>query len=67
MREELEEKPVERWLSWFNIRGNPRHTLMPLRFQYGDGWFNILWRLCLDLDPMVTELEKETEDRFEAV
>jgi hypothetical protein len=67
MRKELEEKPVERWPSWFNLSGDPRRTLMPFGCQYGGGSFNILCRLCLDLDPMVPELEKETGERFEAV
>jgi hypothetical protein len=40
---------------------------MPFGFQCGDGWFEILWRLCLNLEPMVPELEKETGERFEAV
>ena len=49
------------------MNGDVRHTLMPFGFQCGDGWFDILWRLCVDLEPLVAELEKETGDRFEVV
>ena len=54
MKKELERNLVERWPSWFNVNGDPRHTLMPFGFQCGDGWFEILWRLCVDQEPMVT-------------
>ena len=40
---------------------------MPFGFQCGDGWFGILWRLCVDLEPMVMELEKETGERFQVL
>ena len=40
---------------------------MPFGFQCGDGWIRILWRLCVDLEPLVTELEEENGERFEVV
>jgi len=67
MRKEFEEKLARRWPSWFSLTGDPRLTLMPFGFQHRDGWFNILWRLCVDLEPLVAELEKETGERFEVV
>jgi hypothetical protein len=67
MRKELEQKLVKRFPTWFNVNGDVRHTLMPFGFQCGDGWFEILWRLCLNLEPTVAELEKETGERFEVV
>jgi hypothetical protein len=67
MRKELEAKLAKRFPSWFNVSGDVRPTLMPFGFQCGDGWYNILWRLCVDMEPMVTELEKETGKRFEVV
>ena len=30
-------------------------------------WFNILWRLCVDLEPLVAELENEPGERFEVL
>ena len=56
---------VERWPSWFNLNGDIRPTLMPFGFQCGDGWSDILWRLWVDMEPLVTELEKEINRRFE--
>ena len=67
MHKDLEEKLVKRFPSWFNLSGDVRHTLMPFGFEHGDGWFNILWRLCVDLEPLAAELEKETGERFEVV
>lgn len=67
MRKELEQKLVARWPNWFGLAGNPRLSPMAWGFEHGDGWYSILWRLCVDLEPMVTELEKETAERFEAV
>jgi hypothetical protein len=65
MRKELEQKLVERCPTWFNTKGDVRHTLMSFAFQHEDGWFDILWRLCEDLEPLVAALEKQTERSFE--
>ena len=67
MRKELAEKVVRRFPSWFNMNGDVRYTLAPFGFEHGDGWHNILWRLCVELEPLVAELEKETGERFEVV
>jgi hypothetical protein len=60
-------KLVERWPSWFNIHGDVRHTLMRFGFQHGDGWFDLLWRLCEDLEPLVAQAEKQTGKSFEVL
>ncbi len=66
MRKDLEEK----------VAGDGRTALACGRCQlspmargceHGDGWFNIHWRLCVDLEPLVTEFEKQTGERFEVV
>jgi hypothetical protein len=67
MRKELEEKLARRWPSWFGLAGDPVSNPMARGFQHGDGWFSVLWRLCLDLEPLVAELEKETGERFEVL
>jgi hypothetical protein len=67
MRKELEERLTKRFPTWFSVNGDARHTQMPFGFQCGDGWFEILWRLCADLEPMVTKLEKKTGTRFAVV
>ena len=65
MRKELEQKLVGRWPRWFNLEGDVRHTLMSFGFCHGDGWFDILWRLCGDLEPLVAEFEQATGRKFE--
>ena len=67
VRNEPEEKLAGRFPRWFNVNGNVRHTLMPFGFQCGDGWYEIVWRLCSDLKPLVGDLEKETGERFQVV
>ena len=67
MNKALEQKLVERWPTWFDIGGDIRHTLMSRGFTHEDGWFDILWRLCVDLEPLVTELEREGGPKFEVL
>jgi len=65
MRKELEQKLVERWPKWFNTGSDFRYTGMTLGFRHDDGWFDILWRLCEDLEPLVNEFEKAGGGQFE--
>jgi len=67
MRKELEQKLFERWPTWFNPTGDIRCTAMPRAFEHDDGWFDILWRLCEDLEPMVAEFEVAGELKFEVL
>jgi hypothetical protein len=67
MHKVLEQKMVERWPTWFNTGGDIRHTAMPRGFTHDDGWFDILWRLCEDLEPLVAEFEQETGSQFEVL
>jgi hypothetical protein len=67
MRKELEQRLVERWPTWFNTLGDIRYTAMPRGFEHDDGWFDILWRLCEDLEPLVAEVEKQTGVPFEVL
>jgi hypothetical protein len=67
MREELEQKLVARWPTWFNTGGDIRDTAMPRGFEHGDGWFDILWRLCEDLEPLVAEFEVAGGPKFEVL
>jgi hypothetical protein len=67
MRRELEQKLVGRWPSWFHVTGNQGETRMADGFAHGDGWFNIVWRLCEDLEPLVAEAEKATGRPFEVL
>jgi hypothetical protein len=67
MKKELEQKLVQRWPSWFNVTGDQRETRMADGFAHGEGWFNIVWRQCKDLEPLVAEAEKATGRPFEAL
>ncbi len=67
MRKELEQRLVERWTRWFNVGGDFRHTSMPRGFTHADGWFDILWRLCEDLEPLVAKFEQESGRQFEVL
>jgi hypothetical protein len=67
MRKELEEKLAQRWPSWFSLSGDPMSSAMARGFEHGDGWFDIVWRLCLDLEPLVVALERETGERFQVL
>jgi hypothetical protein len=60
MKKELEQKLVQRWRSWFKVNGDPGKTRMAVGFAHGHGWFNIVWRLCEELEPLVAEAEKAT-------
>jgi hypothetical protein len=67
VHKELEEKLARRWPGWFDLAGTLMTSAMARRLACGDGWFEVVWRLCVDLEPMVTELEKEAGQRFEAM
>jgi hypothetical protein len=67
MRKELEQKLICRWPGWFDLEACPTSSAMGRGFECGDGWFNIIWHLCSDLEPLVTELERETGERFSVV
>src|ERR1700722_8566292 len=65
MNKAREQKMGERWPPLFNTGGDIKHTLMPRGFTHDDGWFDILWRLCVDLEFLVAEFEQKTECQFE--
>jgi hypothetical protein len=67
MRKELEQRLVERYPTWFKTKGDFRYTAMPRSFEHDDGWFDIIWRLCEDLEPLVAQFEKETGLHFEVL
>jgi hypothetical protein len=67
MQKELEQRLVERWPTWFQTEGDFRHTAMTRGFEHGDGWFEILWRLCVDLEPLNTEMERASGRKFEVL
>jgi len=67
MRADLQKKLIDRWPTWFNLGGDTRHTMMPLGFEHGDGWFDLLWQLCESLETFVVAAEQETGCPFEVL
>jgi hypothetical protein len=67
MRKELEQRLLERWPRWFDTEGDVRRTAMGQGFTNDDGWFDILWRLCEDLEPLVAKFEQESGSQFEVL
>ena len=67
MQKELEQRLVERWPTWFSTGGDIKRTAMPRGFEHGDGWFDIVWRLCEDLEPLVAKLEAAGGPKFEVL
>ena len=67
MRRELEQRLVERWPDWFNVEGDIRETSMTFGFQHADGWFDLVWRLCERLEPVVAAAEKEAGRSFQVL
>jgi hypothetical protein len=62
MSPDLEWKIIARWPDWFDVQGDLRRTLMPQGFQCGDGWFELVWRLCERLEPVVSQLNAMLPD-----
>ncbi len=67
MTQQLQQKIISRWPKWFDVRGDLRRTLMPWGFCHDDVWFDILWSLFEDLEPLVADWEKQTGRQFEVV
>jgi hypothetical protein len=67
MKHELEQRIVERWPDWFDVHGSIQSTLMPFGFEHSDGWFDIIWRLCEHLEPLVAQFERESGLEFKVL
>jgi len=58
MKSELQKKLYDRFPHMFRGRDKSiQESLMPFVFECGDGWFDILWRLCEDIEKL-TPLEE---------
>ena len=66
MRKELEEKLIKRFPTWFSVNDDARPSLA-FPFRCGDGWFETVWRLCVDLEPMVPKVEQERGESFKVL
>jgi hypothetical protein len=55
---------AERWPNWFTFQGPL--TRSPLNFGFdgvGEGWRQLLWDLCVELEPHVESLDREIATR----
>lgn len=58
MNEELEKRLVTAFPHLFpGYRGDPAKSCMAFGMECGDGWFTILWGLCLSIDGYYKNLE----------
>jgi hypothetical protein len=62
MRKDLEQKFKERWPTWFNLEGSPQQTAMARGFAHGDGWFDLVWQLCEQIELIVLAGEADTRE-----
>ncbi len=60
MTEELERKIFERF-KMFHPERPITEALMALGFEHGDGWFQLVWDLCEDLEKIAREEELNLE------
>jgi hypothetical protein len=53
MNSELVKKFYDRWPKWFNgLTLTPYESCLAFGFECGEGWFDILWRLCEDIEKL---------------
>lgn len=65
MRKELEQKLFNDFPSFFRWREKgPKYTLMVFGFDFGDGWFDLVYQLCGDIQKL---LEKDPELKKEFI
>jgi hypothetical protein len=62
MRKDLERKFQTRWPGWFDLDGSPMQTAMARGFAHGAGWFDLVWRLCEQIEPIVLAGEADTRE-----
>ena len=63
MNEENTQKLFDRF-TFFKPERPITEALMAFGFECGDGWFNLIWDLCIDLEKIVNEEEKEFPDEY---
>ena len=62
MSPELDAKLVEKYPNIFSGRfGSPQETLMCFGFEHGDGWYNIIDKLCGDIQSHIDWYNRDGE------
>lgn len=64
MKKELEEKLVKRFPNLYGDYNNknPRETLMCFGFEHGDGWYELIYDLSMELEPLIEKYIEENPD-----
>lgn len=53
MKQELEDEFKSRWPTWFaGLRGQPMDSCLAFGFECTDGWYDLLKRLCEDIEAL---------------
>jgi hypothetical protein len=67
MKKELEEKLFKRF-SFFHPEASIQESLMAFGFEHDDGWFDIIWKLCEDLEKenkrMIDEMDPNDKTKI---
>jgi hypothetical protein len=57
MSPENDERIFERWPQFFAHKGDPLLSGTELGFRCADGWFQLIWALCLELELLADEFQ----------
>ena len=53
MNKKLVKKFYDRWPKWFQgLTQSPTQSCLAFGFECGDGWFDLLWNLCEDIEKL---------------
>ena len=53
MKAELVQKFFDRWPTWFKgLTQSPMESCLAFGFECSDGWFDLLWNLCEDIEKL---------------
>jgi hypothetical protein len=53
MNKEITEEFAKRWPKWFGgLYGDPTKTCLAFGFECGNGWKDLLWSLCEDIEKL---------------
>ena len=53
MNTELIQQFYDRWPKWFvGLTQSPYESCLAFGFECGDGWFDLLWNLCEDIEKL---------------
>lgn len=67
MSPEKEKRLFERF-NFFKPDKSPQETLMCFGFECDDGWFDVIWELCEDVERLLENVESSSEyESFEII